>query len=259
MTFLITNDDGYASRGINCLAQVAQEFGKVVIMAPKDNMSGVSTSISSSLPLRVTTISESDNICIYACSGTPADCVKMGLEYFCHDDNIILLSGINYGSNASINIVYSGTMGAVIEGCLSGIPSVGFSLLSHSQKADFTPCIPIVRQVIRNLLEHPLPDFTALNVNIPYLPTDQIKGIRVCRQARGVWSNSLEKRTDPIGRPYWWMTGKFVCNDLEPDTDEYALRNGFASVVPFTPDLTAYNAIDPLTSLNTNLNTTNSQ
>lgn len=248
---LITNDDGVASRGLQHLANIAQEYGEVVVMAPDHNASGVSTSITCTRPLRVNKISESEGMAIYSCDGTPADCVKMGLEYFCPRQPELVLSGINYGSNASINIIYSGTIGAVLEACLNGCQAIGFSLLNHNPAADFDACTPTIRHILNHVIQHPLPDFTALNVNIPRLPADQIKGIRVCQQAQAAWKDSLEKRTDPIGRPYWWLTGKFVCDNPAHDSDEYYLAQGYVTVVPIHPDLTAKHHLETLKSIET--------
>lgn len=235
--FLITNDDGYQSVGLHHLVRVAEEFGDVVVMAPERNSSGLGTSITTVRPLRVRAVGREGET-FYSCDGTPADCVKMGLEHFCPRRPDLVLSGINYGSNASINALYSGTIGAVIEACLDGLPAIGFSLLTHSPAADFTPCTPSIRHILGQTLQHPLAAGTGLNVNIPHLPADQIRGIRVCRQAQAAWVDSLEKRTDPIGRPYWWMTGKFVCDNPPADSDEHALRQGYVSVVPIRPDFT---------------------
>ena len=246
---LITNDDGVSSRGLRHLATVAQEYGEVVVMAPDHNASGVSTSITCTRPLRVNPVEQGNGLSIYSCDGTPADCVKMGLEHFCSRQPDLVLSGINYGSNASINIIYSGTIGAVLEACLNGCQAIGFSLLNHNPAADFDACTPTIQHIINHVLAHPLPDFTALNVNIPRLPADQIKGIRVCQQARAAWKDGLEKRIDPIGRPYWWMTGKFVCDNPPADSDEYVLGEGYVSVVPIRPDLTALHHIEAIKSI----------
>lgn len=246
---LITNDDGIDSPGIRHLAAVTSEFGEVVVMAPDHNASGVSTSITTTRPLRVRQVATTDRIAYYACDGTPADCVKMGHEHFCPRRPDLVLSGINYGSNASINVVYSGTMGAVIEACLNGYSAVGFSLLSHSQSADFGVCTAAVRHIIGQVLASPLPQGTALNVNIPNLPAEEIKGIRLCRQAKAAWVDSLTKRTDPIGRPYWWMTGKFVCDNPGEDTDQYLLGEGYVTVVPVSTDWTDKGHINDLKNL----------
>ena len=235
---LITNDDGFSSKGLRVLDEVAQEFGDVVVMAPERNSSGMGHSITTNRPLRVRTIKIADGLQVYACDGTPVDCVKIATEYFCPRRADLVLSGINHGSNSSINVIYSGTMGAVLEGCLSGFPSIGFSLLHHNPEGDLSGCTAVVRHILSEVLTHPLPDWTGLNVNIPRLPADKIKGIRLCRQARAAWHDSLEKRIDPAGQPYYWMTGKFVCDDMEPDTDMRALTDGYASVVPIRPDFT---------------------
>lgn len=243
--FLITNDDGYQSPGLHHLIQVAEEYGDVVAMAPDRNASGLSTSITTGRPLRVRAVGDEGKL-LYACDGTPADCVKMGLEHFCPRRPDLVLSGINFGSNASINVIYSGTIGAVLEACLDGFPAIGFSVLSHSPETDFSACLPTIRHILEQTLSHPIPAGSALNVNIPRLPAEQIKGIRVCRQAKAAWVDSLERRTDPIGRPYWWMTGKFVCEDPREDTDEYALRQGYVSVVPIRPDFTDFSAMETM-------------
>lgn len=247
--FLLTNDDGCEARGIQHLAQVAGELADIIVMAPEGNASAQSTSITINRPLQVRTILDTPALKAYACNGTPADCVKMGLEHFCPRKPDLLLSGINHGSNSSINIIYSATMGAVLEGCLDGVPSVGFSLLNRNPEADFSGCTAVVREILARLLEHPLPDWTALNVNIPRLSADQIRGIRVCRQARAAWTESLTPIDSADGKPAWRMTGKFVCPDPEPDTDEYALAEGFVSVVPIRPDFTHLASIPEVASI----------
>ena len=236
---LITNDDGVTSRGLRHLAAVAQEYGEVVVMAPDHNASGVSSSITFTRPLRVNLISQEESISIYSCDGTPVDCVKIGIEHFCTRKPDLVLSGINYGSNASINTIYSGTIGAVLEACIKGCQAVGFSLLNHNPDADFDACTPTIRHILSYVLQHPIPDFTALNVNIPRLPANQIKGIRVCQQARATWKDILEKRIDPIRRPYWWLSLKLVCGNPPHDSDEHFLAEGYVTVVPIQPDFTA--------------------
>lgn len=245
---LITNDDGIQARGIQHLMDVAQEFGDLVVMAPEHNSSGLSCSLTSQQPLRVHPLEEREGRHVYTCSGTPVDCVKMAVEHFCPQKPAVALSGINHGSNASINIVYSATMGAVLEACLDGCQAIGFSLLNHNPEADFSGCDRTVRSILAHVLEHPLPEWTALNVNIP---RGEVKGIRLCRAARARWTDSLTPRTDPLGRPYWWLTGKFVNDDPAPDTDLYALDHGYASVVPIRPDYTAESAIPQLKDLET--------
>ena len=253
---LITNDDGVGARGIQVLSEVASELGEVIIMAPSLNASGKSLSLTTDRPLRVKEIQPATTYPlptkIFACDGTPVDCVKLAIEHFCPRRPDLVLSGINHGSNSSINILYSGTMGAVLEATTLGFPAIGFSLLNHNPNADFEPSRPIVRQIISYALNHGLPPEVSLTVNIPRLDADSIKGIRLCRQAKARWVDSFEKRIDPIGRPYWWLTGKFDCLNPPEDSDEWALANGYVSVVPIHTDYTNHEAINLLSPLNTN-------
>lgn len=246
---LISNDDGVDSPGLHHLAHVASEFGDVVVVAPDHNASGLGVSITCLQPLRCKLVDASENVSYYACNGTPVDCVMLGKEHVCSRRPDLILSGINYGSNASINVMYSGTMGAVIQGCLDGCQSIGFSLLNHRPDADFAACTKIIQHIISQVLAHPLPIGTGLNVNIPRLPANEIKGIRVCRQAHAQWLNNHEQRIDPVGKPYWWLTGKFVCDDKDGDTDQYWLEQGYVSVVPIRPDLTDYQQLNNLNNL----------
>ena len=284
---LITNDDGYESKGIRTLAGVAQEFGDVIVMAPERNSSAKSLSLTTDRPLRVKDVSSQwavaigqwpvgsgqwavsgygdgsrptdhrtsdtdhsqQNIKVYACDGLPVDCLKLAYEHFCPRIPDLVLSGINHGSNSSINVLYSGTIGAVLEATMLGVQAVGFSLLNHSPEADLSACIPFVRYIVGRVLEKGLPDNVGLNVNIPRLPLEEIKGIRVCRQARARWMDSFEPRVDPRGRPYWWLTGKFECPEPPQESDEQALAEGYVSVVPIRPDLTCREAINPISQL----------
>ena len=243
---LITNDDGVHARGINVLADAVREFGDVVVMAPEKNASGKSHSLSTDHPLRTYHLLSEEGLDVFYCDGTPVDCIKLASEHFCNRKVDLVLSGINHGSNSSINILYSGTMGAVIEASNNGYNAIGFSLLNHSAKADFTACVPFVKKIVGYVLQNGLPPYVSLNVNIPKIPLGEIKGIRVCREAKALWSDSFEMRIDPVGRPYYWLTGKFICDDMEEETDEWALANGYVSVVPIHPDFTRYQAIEPL-------------
>lgn len=243
---LITNDDGVTAKGLRALDEVAMEFGDVVVMAPEYNASGKSHSITSWRPMRVREVKRTEGLSVYCCDGTPVDSIKLAIEYFCPRRPDLVLSGINHGSNSSINVLYSGTMGAVIEATALGIDAIGFSLLNHSPEADFSECLPFVRQIIGNTLEKGLPLGVSLNVNIPRLSASEIQGIRICHEARAQWNDSFEKRIDPQGRPYWWLTGKFVCDNPPESSDEWALQNGYVSVVPIHPDFTHYPAIDEL-------------
>lgn len=246
---LITNDDGVAAKGLQVLTQVAREFGDVIVMAPQNNASGLSHSIVSTRPIRAQELSREEGLTVCSCDGTPVDCVKLAVEHFCPRRPDLVLSGINHGSNSSINVLYSGTMGAAIEAVALCIPSIGFSLLNHSPQADFEPGLPFIRQIIRTTLDHRLPAGITLNVNIPRLPLEDIRGIHICHEANACWNDSFEKRIDPQGRPYWWLTGKFVCDDPSEGSDEWALAHGYVSIVPIHCDFTHYPTIDKLKKL----------
>lgn len=265
---LITNDDGIVAKGLHVLCLEAVKFGDVVVMAPETNSSGKSHSLTTDRPLRVRTINSSQwlsshysstcppltnndaSLSVYACEGTPVDCVKLAVEHFCPRQPDLVLSGINHGSNSSINILYSGTMGAVVEASALGINSIGFSLLNHNPEADFSSTTPYIHKIIETILLHPLPLGTSLNVNIPRTDkTGPIKGIHICHQAKAKWVDSYQERTDPQGRPYWWLTGKFLCEDAPEASDEYALSAGYISIVPIQSDFTDYSAINSLKQL----------
>jgi len=238
--FLITNDDGYQSKGIQTLVNIANELGDVIVMAPERNSSGLAHSFTGSRPLRVYTVIEENSRKIYACDGTPVDCIKVCTEHFCPRKPDLVLSGINHGSNSSINVLYSGTMGAVIEASVSGLQAIGFSLLDFRPDADFGPSVPYVKKIIETVLEKGLPQQVALNVNIPVPDDGIIRGIKVCRQSHARWLDSYEKRTDPHGRPYYWLSGRFECNDNSEGTDQRALLDGYVSIVPTTTDYTHF-------------------
>lgn len=242
--FIITNDDGYNAKGIHALTDVARQLGDVVVMAPAGNASGQSHSFTATRPLRVNTISEEEGLSIYACDGTPVDCIKVCDQFYCPRRPSLVLSGINHGSNSSINVLYSGTMGAVLEASVAGFPAIGFSLLDHNPDADFGPALPFVRNIIEMVLQKGLPERVSLNVNIP-VPTDGvIKGMKLCRQSVAKWLNSYERRIDPHGRPYYWIAGQFECDDNDEGTDQWALENGYVSIVPTTADFTAYSFLE---------------
>ncbi|HCQ30097.1 MAG TPA: 5'/3'-nucleotidase SurE [Flavobacteriales bacterium] len=244
---LVTNDDGITAPGIQALIQVAKEFGEVHVVAPDKPQSGMGHAITVSKTIHINeTIVQGCKA--VACSGTPVDCVKLAVNKLLPRKPDIVLSGINHGSNSSINVIYSGTMSAAVEGALENIPSAGFSLLNNSIDADFTASKKIVRQVVEKMLEEKLPDNTCLNVNIPDIEYDLINGIKICRQAVANWEEDFDERTDPAGNKYYWLTGKFVNYDKGTDTDEWALANNYVSIVPVQYDLTNYSAIEKLKS-----------
>ncbi len=241
---LITNDDGLEAKGIKSLTEAMASLGKIVVVAPVDSQSGMSQAITVKHPLRVkqTQLNGTER---YGINGTPTDCVKLAINQLLSRKPDLLVSGINHGSNSSASVLYSGTLGAALEGCINGIPSIGFSLMSWDADADFNTAKKYAFVIAAKVLEKGLPRNTCLNINIPAIPEDEIKGIRVCRQTIGFWQEEFEKRTDPGGKDYYWLTGKYY--NTEPDaidTDEWALKNNYIAVVPIHIDLTSYSTID---------------
>jgi 5'-nucleotidase len=246
---LLTNDDGLYAAGLKTLLEVVEEFGKVVLISTLESMSGMSQALTVKVPLRVRLIEENEKHRIYACNGTPTDCVKLAVNQLTERMPDLVVSGINHGSNASVSVLYSGTMAAAIEGCLYGINSVGFSFNDFSPTADFSVCKKYIRIVMKKMIAEPLPDGICLNVNIPSVKKTDIQGIKVCRQAKGNWKEEFEKRKDPMGKSYYWLTGIFRNHEPEAiDTDEWALANNYVSVVPVSIDMTAHGYLDKLKS-----------
>ena len=244
---LITNDDSIAAPGIKALTEVMRELGEIYIIAPDSAQSGMGHAITVNSILELKHIPGflgTNNA--YSCSGTPVDCVKMGVHEILKTRPDLCVSGINHGSNSSINVIYSGTMSAAVEGGIEGIPSIGFSLCDYSWDADFEPIKPYIKKIVLEVLEKGLPDGVILNVNFP--KTNNIKGIKICRQAKATWEEEFDKRTNPMGKEYYWLTGKFVNHDNGEDTDEWALANDYISIVPVHFDLTAYHALQQLNS-----------
>ncbi len=242
---LVTNDDGLEAKGLRELAEAVKSFGNIIVVAPADAQSGMSHAITVKFPLRVKKVREEDNVTYYKCYGTPVDCVKLAFNQLLDRKPDLLVSGINHGSNSSTSVFYSGTIGAALEGCINGVPSVGFSLLSLDSDADFSAAKSIVTRIVSKVLQNGLPGSVCLNVNIPEGQIDEIRGIKICRQNKGFWREEFDKRTDPMGRNYFWLTGYYYnCEPEAEDTDEWALRNNYVAVVPLHTDLTAYDMID---------------
>ena len=246
---LVTNDDGITAPGLRALIRYMKDLGDVVVVAPDSPQSGMghAITINNTLYLQKVNVNlNSGALAEYSCSGTPADCVKLALQELLDRKPDICVSGINHGSNSSINVIYSGTMSAAIEAGIEGIPAIGFSLCDYSWEADFGPAEDSVKTIVREALEKRIPKGVVLNVNIPKTNDDPIKGIKVCRQARANWKEKFDKRTNPMGKDYYWLTGEFELLDRGEDTDEWALDNGFVSLVPTQFDLTAHHVIQDL-------------
>ena len=244
---LVTNDHGINAPGIRCLIDIMSEIGEVIVVAPDSPQSGMGHAITINSTLHCSKITpKSSNRLEYSCSGTPADCVKLAVNELMPRKPDLCVSGINHGSNSSINVIYSGTMSAAIEAGIEGIPAIGFSLQDYRWNADFSNSKKFIKKITMNALKNNMPKGVVLNVNIPAIKESEIKGIKICRQAKAYWVEEFDKRKNPFGQEYYWLTGKFVNKDKGEDTDEWALNNGFISIVPVEFDLTAHFAIKDL-------------
>ena len=244
---LVTNDDGINAPGIRTLISVVKNIGDVIVVAPDSPQSGMGHAITINSTLHSSRITpKNSEIIEYSCSGTPADCVKLAINELMPRKPDLCVSGINHGSNSSINVIYSGTMSAAIEAGIEGVPAIGFSLLDYSWNADFSHSKDFIRKITLNALNNVIPKGVVLNVNIPSVKKSDIKGVKICRQAKAYWVEEFDKRKNPLGQEYYWLTGKFVNKDQGEDTDEWALKNNYISIVPVEFDLTAHHAIQGL-------------
>lgn len=243
---LVTNDDGITAPGIRALIEIAKEFGEVYVVAPDSPQSGMGHAVTLNSTLFCDEIEVDEGIKEYSCSGTPVDCVKLAVSQILPRKPDLCISGINHGSNSSVNVIYSGTMSAAVEAGIEGISAIGFSLSDFSYNADFKASEKFIKTIITQVLSHKLPKGIVLNVNIPKLNEYEIKGIKVCRQADAKWEEKFDRREDPRGRTYYWMSGEFKNLDKGEDTDEKALEEGYISVVPVRYDLTAHHFLPDL-------------
>mgnify|MGYP002869300788 CR=1 FL=1 len=237
---LISNDDGYQSKGIRSLIEALRPLARLVVVAPDKGRSGMACACTFSVPVYRWLVSEDDDVSVWCCSGTPVDCVKLAFADILQGERpAMVVGGINHGDNSAVNAHYSGTMGVVYEGCMKGIPSVAFSLDSHDAFADFAPLVPWIRRITAYVLQNGLPTGSCLNVNFPALP--EYKGLRVCRMAWGEWKNEFERRSHPRGGDYYWLTGRFELERSDDGfTDRVALDEGYVAVTPFRLDATDY-------------------
>ena len=242
---LVTNDDGITAPGLRTLINIMNEIGDVVVVAPDSPQSGMghAITINDTLYCKKEKIDDGPQT-EYSISGTPADCVKFAVRKILDKKPDLCVSGINHGANSSINVIYSGTMSAAVEAGIEGIKSIGFSLLNYNWDADFKPCEEYITKICKNVLSQKKQNLI-LNVNFPS-NTKQFKGIKVCRQAKGYWQDTYDKRISPLGKEYYWLTGEFINKDSNKETDEWALSQGYVSIVPISFDMTAYDDLDNL-------------
>ena len=242
---LVTNDDGVEAEGIKELIKGLSGLGKLVVVAPDSPQSGMSSAITSTIPIKVSLLSEQKDLLVYSCTGTPTDCVKVAINEVLERKPDLLVSGINHGGNQAICVHYSGTIGAAIEGCIFDVPSVGVSLVDYTEGAPFAESVRLGREVCESVLKNGLPRGTYLNLNVPNIP--QVQGIAICRQADGQWVNEYRCTKDHEGTPLYWLGGEFEDREpIYPDSDTQCLNQGFASLVPGLIDVTDYAFMDTL-------------
>lgn len=241
---LVSNDDGITSKGIRHLVETMQRIGDVVVVAPNSPQSGMGHAITINDPLKIRRSDIFEGVDAYECSGTPADCVKIAKNYVLKDKAPdLVVSGINHGSNTSVSVLYSGTMSAAVEAAIESMPAIGFSLCDYDSDADFSHILDYVENIARQTLQRGIQKGIALNVNFPKKNDKPIKGIKICRQAIAKWREVFDERTDPYGRKYLWLTGEFENHDRGEDTDEWAVKNNYVSIVPVSFDMTAHHAV----------------
>lgn len=238
---LVSNDDGYLAKGINSLIGVLKEFGDVVAVAPHTGRSGKGCAITSEVPIKFWQVSNEQGVQVYACTGTPCDCVKIAFDTILTRRPSLVIGGINHGDNSAVNAHYSGTMGVVLEGCMKSVPSVAFSLCSHDPDADFSPTLPYIGKIVSEVLQRGLPIGSCLNVNFPDAPV--YAGVKVCRQANGQWVNEWAAHSHPNGGDWYWLTGQFRVEENDADADRVALNNNYVAITPTKIDLTDYSLI----------------
>jgi 5'-nucleotidase len=253
LKILISNDDGIDSLGIQVLANKMKEIGDVLVVAPKTEQSAVGHAITMKIPVRVHEYKKDGYFFGYAVEGTPADCIKMGIKNIMRELPDIVVSGINHGSNAAINIIYSGTVSAAREAAIMDVPAIAVSVASHDA-TEFEYAAELAKILVLEVMEKGLRPGTLLNVNVPDLPADKIKGVLITQQGLSKWDDVYEERIDPYGKKYYWLTGKIIEMDENLKADHYALNQDYVAITPIHFDLTDYNTYDLMQSWNINTN-----
>ncbi|MFH1051529.1 MAG: 5'/3'-nucleotidase SurE [bacterium] len=250
MEILVTNDDGIDSPGLHSLANALREIGHVQVVAPAKQQSAVSHALTIEYPLRISSYHLNGSRFGTAVYGTPSDCVKLAIANLLDKKPDLVVSGVNFGRNTSINIVYSGTVAAATEGLLVGIPSIAVSVNSHSRKADTIPSAHYAALIAKEITSNTKFKGSLININVPDLPQEKIKGIKITRPSNATWKDWYEKRKDPFDRDYYWFSGEYIVTEEDLDTDDYALTQGYVSVSPIKLNLTDNKLIDVLKSNN---------
>ncbi|HAP34900.1 MAG TPA: 5'/3'-nucleotidase SurE [Bacteroidetes bacterium] len=250
LSILVSNDDGIFSDGLGMLVKELQSIAAVTIVAPENQQSAVGHAITMHRPLRVREVSKDEKFFGYAVDGTPADCVKLAIRHLMKNKPDLVISGINHGSNTAVSVIYSGTVSAATEGTILGIPSFAISLTTFEPNADFSYAAKFARQLALKVVEKGLPFGTLLNVNVPPVPENEIRGVVITRQGKSIWNDEFEARRDPGNKQYFWLKGELVELDEEEDIDQRAILNNKISVTPIQFDLTNYSLLEVLRTWN---------
>jgi 5'-nucleotidase len=249
LKILISNDDGISSIGIAALVKELKKIGEVTVVAPATEQSAVGHAITMKYPLRVTKFFVGGEFFGYAVDGTPADCIKMGIRNIMKDIPDIVISGINLGSNAAINIIYSGTVSAAREAAIMDVPAIAISVASHDAK-HFEYAAQFTAELTQMVVKNGLQTGTLLNVNVPDIAKEEIEGVLITQQGKSKWDDVYEERLDPYGKKYFWLTGNLIEADNTLEADHFALKNNYVSVTPIHFDLTDYKTFESMKSWN---------
>jgi 5'-nucleotidase len=247
LKILVSNDDGIDSLGIAILVKSLKEIADVTVVAPLNEQSAVGHAITMKIPLRVTPYYKNGDFFGYAVDGTPADCVKMGIRNIMKEPPDLVISGINNGSNTAINIIYSGTVSAAREAAIMEVPAAAISVTNHTPK-NFKYAAKLARMLALKMMGNKLPLGTMLNVNVPDVAEEKIAGIILTKQGKSKWDDIYEERKDPYNREYYWLTGKLLEVDTDPDIDQVAIRKNYVSITPIHFDLTDYETFNKMKS-----------
>ena len=249
MKILVCNDDGINSAGINALTTALQEIGEVTVVAPITEQSAVGHAITMKTPLRVTKYYKNKDFFGYAVEGTPADCIKMGIRNILKEKPDLVVSGINHGSNTAINIIYSGTVSAAREAAIMDVPAIAISVTNHLAE-NFDYAKDVAKKFSQLVVKNGLPVGTLLNINVPDLPREEIKGILLTKQGKSKWDDIYEERQDPYGNNYYWLTGSLIEADADLAIDQHAIKSNYVSVTPIHFDLTDYKTYEEMKTWN---------
>ncbi len=247
LNILVSNDDGIDALGIYSLVQELKKIADVTVIAPDKQQSAVGHAITMNYPLRAIPFRKNNEFFGYAVDGTPADAVKLGVRFLMKTPPDLVISGINHGSNTAVNIMYSGTVSAATEGTILGIPSFAVSLTTY-EEPDFSYAAQLSARLARRVAEQGLPEGTLLNVNVPALPADKIRGVMITRQGKSSWEDWFDVRKDPANREYFWLTGSMKVTDTEKDSDQIAIRDGYVSITPIRYELTDHGMCEKMKS-----------